>query len=62
MHEFGTAQAREPGYAQATGRFRWWWQVLWWQVLGSNQPRLSRRFTARISQTIGMAFDLGKYL
>ena len=31
--------AREPGYAQARGRFRWWWQVL-----GSNQRRLSRRF------------------
>jgi len=30
---------REPGYAQATGRFHWWWQVL-----GSNQRRLSRRF------------------
>ena len=36
-------KAREPGYAQATGRFRRWWQVLW-QVLGSNQRRLSRRF------------------
>jgi len=31
--------SREPGYAQATGRFR-----RWWQVLGSNQRRLSRRF------------------
>ena len=31
--------AREPGYAQATGRFR-----RWWQVLGSNQRGLSRRF------------------
>ena len=31
--------AREPGYAQAMGRFR-----RWWQVLGSNQRRLSRRF------------------
>ncbi len=31
-------KAREPGYAQATGRFR-----RWWQVLGSNQRRLSRR-------------------
>jgi len=31
--------ARVPGYAQATGRFR-----RWWQVLGSNQRRLSRRF------------------
>ncbi len=34
--------AREPGYAQATGRFR-----RWWQVLGSNQRRLSRRFYIR---------------
>ena len=34
--------AREPGYAQATGRFR-----RWWQVLGSNQRRLSRRFYRR---------------
>ena len=32
-------KAREPGYARATGRFR-----RWWQVLGSNQRRLSRRF------------------
>ena len=31
--------AREPGYAQATGRL-----CRWWQVLGSNQRRLSRRF------------------
>jgi len=31
--------ARANAYAQATGRFRWWWQVL-----GSNQRRLSRRF------------------
>src|SRR5450759_5862893 len=34
--------AREPGYAQATDRFR-----RWWQVLGSNQRRLSRRFYRR---------------
>jgi hypothetical protein len=33
------SSAREPENAQATGRFRWWWQVL-----GSNQRRLSRRF------------------
>ena len=34
-----TKTAREPGYAQARGRFR-----RWWQVLGSNQRRRSRRF------------------
>jgi hypothetical protein len=34
----------DPENTQARGRFRWWWQVLWWQVLGSNQRRLSRRF------------------
>ena len=31
--------AREAGKIQLTGCFRWWWQVL-----GSNQRRLSRRF------------------
>jgi len=35
--------AREPGYAQAMGHFR-----RWWQVLGSNQRRLSRRFYSPI--------------
>ena len=33
------AAARETGKTQLTGHFRWWWQVL-----GSNQRRLSRRF------------------
>jgi hypothetical protein len=33
------AAARETGKTQLTGRFR-----RWWQVLGSNQRRLSRRF------------------
>ena len=33
------ATAREAGKLQLTGYFRWWWQVL-----GSNQRRLSRRF------------------
>jgi hypothetical protein len=33
------ATAREAGKTQLTGYFRWWWQVL-----GSNQRRLSRRF------------------
>jgi len=37
--------AREPGYAQAKGRFR-----RWWQVLGSNQRRLSRRFYRPLAQ------------
>jgi len=32
-------KARETGNPQPTGRFR-----RWWQVLGSNQRRLSRRF------------------
>jgi hypothetical protein len=30
--------AHDPENTQVTGRFRWWWQVL-----GSNQRRLSRR-------------------
>jgi hypothetical protein len=34
-----TKTSREPGYAQARRRFR-----RWWQVLGSNQRRRSRRF------------------
>ena len=33
------ATARETGKTQLTGYFR-----RWWQVLGSNQPTLSRRF------------------
>ncbi len=32
-------KAREAGNTQLTGYFR-----RWWQVLGSNQRRLSRRF------------------
>ena len=31
--------ARQTAFPQLAGRFRWWWQVL-----GSNQRRLSRRF------------------
>ena len=31
--------ARRAAFPQPRGRFRWWWQVL-----GSNQRRLSRRF------------------
>jgi hypothetical protein len=53
-HVFGTAGRREPSraacsrtqhdelrtkFAQFSGHFR-----RWWQVLGSNQRRLSRRF------------------
>ena len=34
-----TKKARKAGNTQLTGRFR-----RWWQVLGSNQRRLSRRF------------------
>src|SRR5208282_1512977 len=39
-----TKVARGAGKSQLTGHFRWWWQVL-----GSNQRRRSRRFlqTAR---------------
>ena len=36
-------KARETGKTQLTGRFR-----RWWQVLGSNQRRLSRRFYSPI--------------
>ena len=38
------ATAREAGNTQLTGRFR-----RWWQVMGSNHRRLSRRFTDRLS-------------
>jgi len=41
------------------GRFRRWWQVLW-QVLGSNQRRLSRRFTDRHSSAWRCRLDLGR--
>src|SRR5258705_13139029 len=37
-----THDGREPGETPGHGPFDWWWQVL-----GSNQRRLSRRFTAR---------------
>ena len=52
--EIGQEQAEdEPGgprqheNSQLAGRFRRVWQVLW-QVLGSNQRRLSRRFYSPI--------------
>ncbi len=47
---------RQPGYAQATGRFR-----RWWQVLGSNQRRLSRRFYRPTSFTALQAAYLRLY-
>ena len=37
-------KARETGNPQLTGRFR-----RWWQVLGSNQRSLSRRFYRPLS-------------
>jgi hypothetical protein len=37
--QHNSKKARETGNPQLTGRFR-----RWWQVLGSNQRRLSRRF------------------
>ena len=44
MTHAGTSKtARVAENSQQAGRFRRWWQVLW-QVLGSNQRRLSRRF------------------
>jgi hypothetical protein len=36
--------ARQAAFPQPAGRFRWWWQVL-----GSNQRRLSRRFYRPLS-------------
>jgi hypothetical protein len=46
-------KARETGKTQLTGRLR-----RWWQVLGSNQRRLSRRFSERRSPPIGIPTDL----
>jgi len=51
-----TKTAREPRYAQLTGCFRWWWQVL-----GSNQRRLSRRFYRPASFTALQAAGLRLY-
>jgi hypothetical protein len=48
-------KAREAGKIQLTGYFRWWWQVL-----GSNQRRLSRRFYRSFTVPIRMAADLSK--
>jgi len=45
--------SRESGYAQATGRFR-----RWWQVLGSNQRRRSRRFTDHLPWYVHISPDL----
>ena len=41
-------------FPQPGGRFGWWWQVL-----GSNQRRLSRRFTDRSSASFHIALELG---
>src|SRR5216683_8105715 len=46
-------KAREAGNTQLTGRFR-----RWWQVLGSNQRRLSRRFYRPIDLVAHMPLDL----
>jgi len=48
-------KARETGKIQLTG-----YLCRWWQVLGSNQRRLSRRFYRPLHPTIGMATDLVK--
>ncbi len=34
------------------------WGYMWWQVLGSNQRRLSRRFYRPFIPTLGIAADL----
>ncbi len=47
--------ARETGKTQLTGHFR-----RWWQVLGSNQRRLSRRFYRELSDKIEFHCDLVK--
>ena len=46
-------KARETGKTQLTGYLR-----RWWQVLGSNQRRLSRRFTDRLSRLIDIPSEL----
>jgi len=47
------ATARESGKTQLTGYFRWWWQVL-----GSNQRRLSRRFYRPRALVVHVPSDL----
>ena len=47
--------ARRAAFPQPAGRFPWWWQVL-----GSNQRRLSRRFTDRSCLHLHIAINLCK--
>jgi hypothetical protein len=47
------AAARETGKTQLTGHFR-----RWWQVLGSNQRRLSRRFYRAPPQRVAQRSEL----
>ena len=47
--------ARRAAFPQTRGRFRWWWQVL-----GSNQRRLSRRFYRPLLPTHHIASELRK--
>src|SRR4029077_11007546 len=47
--------ARRAAFPQPAGRFRWWWQVL-----GSNQRRLSRRFYSTLLPAPPNAPDLRK--
>jgi hypothetical protein len=46
--------AREPGYAQATGRFR-----RWWQVLGSNHVGVADGFTGSPPLSTGTPLSCG---
>ena len=45
--------ARRAALPQPGGRFRWWWQVL-----GSNQRRLSRRFYRPLVGIVGPGISL----
>jgi hypothetical protein len=49
-------KAREAGNTQLTGRFR-----RWWQVLGSNQRRLSRRFYSTLLPVSKYGLDLHEF-
>jgi hypothetical protein len=50
------ATARETGKIQLTGYFR-----RWWQVLGSNQRRLSRRFYSTLLSASKYGLDLHEF-